>query len=127
VPFTTLRQIWYQSEQSFESFQILIGEVSLIICQGLHFIHDAAPAHFSLIALRYLNLKSPGRWIGRGGPVAWPPQSPGLNPLDFYLWGHFKSSPVDDVVTLRNEIVAGFQTICSMSGIWDCLWVAVRR
>ncbi|GFX77260.1 hypothetical protein TNCV_5063921 [Trichonephila clavipes] len=24
-----------------------------------------------------------GRWIGHGGPVAWPPSSPDLNPLDF--------------------------------------------
>jgi hypothetical protein len=27
------------------------------------------------------------RWIGRRGPTAWPPFSPDLNPLDFYLWG----------------------------------------
>ncbi|KAJ4429330.1 hypothetical protein ANN_26334 [Periplaneta americana] len=31
-----------------------------------------------------------GRWIGRGGPVAWPAQSPDLTPLDFFLWGCMK-------------------------------------
>jgi hypothetical protein len=29
--------------------------------------------------------------IGRGGPTAWPPRSPDLNSLDFYLWGHLKT------------------------------------
>ena len=30
------------------------------------------------------------RWIGRGGPAAWPPRSPDINPLDFFLWGYVK-------------------------------------
>jgi hypothetical protein len=34
---------------------------------------------------------------------------------------------VDDVETLQNQIVAGFQTICNMPGIWDRLLVAMRR
>jgi hypothetical protein len=33
----------------------------------------------------------PGYWIGRRGPVEWPPRSPDLIPLDFYLWGHLKA------------------------------------
>jgi hypothetical protein len=28
------------------------------------------------------------RFIGRGGPIAWPRRSPDLNPPDFYLCGH---------------------------------------
>jgi hypothetical protein len=34
---------------------------------------------------------------------------------------------VDDVETLRNRIVVGFQTIRNMPGIWDRLRVAMRR
>jgi len=26
-------------------------------------------------------------WIGQGGPMAWPPRSPDLIPMDFFLWG----------------------------------------
>jgi hypothetical protein len=37
------------------------------------------------------------------------------------------SSPVDDVETLRNRIVAGFQTIRNMPEILDRLRVAMRR
>jgi hypothetical protein len=68
-----------------------LADVPLIIHEELHLTHDGAPAHFSPIARRYLNRKFPGQWIGRGGPISWPPCSPDLNPLNFYLWGHLKS------------------------------------
>ena len=32
----------------------------------------------------------PGRWTGRRGSVDWPPRSPDLTPLDFFLWGVLK-------------------------------------
>jgi hypothetical protein len=31
------------------------------------------------------------RWIGRGGPIALPPRSLDLTPLDFFLWGYVKN------------------------------------
>jgi hypothetical protein len=31
------------------------------------------------------------RWIGRGGSITWPPRSPDLTPLDFFLWGYAKN------------------------------------
>jgi hypothetical protein len=82
-----------------------LADMPLIICRELYFMHDGAPAHFSLVAHRCLNRMFPGQWIGRGGPIAWPPCSPDLN-------------PVDDVGTLRDQIVADFETICNMPGIW---------
>jgi hypothetical protein len=84
-------------------------------------MHDGAPAYFSLVARRHLN-----RNFLVGGPIAWPPCS-----LDFYLWGNLNtlvySSPGDDVETLQNLIVASFETIRNMPGIWDHLWVTMRR
>jgi hypothetical protein len=32
----------------------------------------------------YLNTRFPGRWIGRAAPIAWPPRSPDLTPLDLF-------------------------------------------
>jgi hypothetical protein len=43
-----------------------------------------------LIILK-LNERFPGAWIGRGGPILWPPLSPNLSPLDFSLWGYIKN------------------------------------
>jgi hypothetical protein len=30
-------------------------------------------------------------WIARRCPMEWPPRSPDLTPLNFYLWGHLKA------------------------------------
>ena len=51
------------------------------------FMHDGAPAHFSTEVRDRLNNIYPLRGIGQGGPVAWPPISPDLKLLDFFLWG----------------------------------------
>ena len=49
----------------------------------IHFQQDSAP-HLYLGEVReYLNTRFPGRWIGRAAPIAWPPRSPDLTPLDF--------------------------------------------
>ncbi|KAJ8890799.1 hypothetical protein PR048_010308 [Dryococelus australis] len=49
-----------------------------------------------------------------------PPRSIDFNPLDFCLWVHLKvlvyATPVDDVNTLRNSIVAGCETIRNFPG-----------
>jgi len=43
--------------------------------------------------------------IGRGGPVLWPPRSPDLTPLDFYLWGTLKDKVYRTEVTSLEELV----------------------
>ncbi|KAJ4440477.1 hypothetical protein ANN_08618 [Periplaneta americana] len=68
----------------------VLEDTPLINRQHIHFLHDGAPVHFSRTARRYFDRRFPDRWIDRGGPIAWPPRSPDLNPLDFYLWGSFK-------------------------------------
>ncbi|KAJ4439237.1 hypothetical protein ANN_07357 [Periplaneta americana] len=52
-----------------------------------------------------------GRWIGRGEPTSWPPRSPDLTPLDFFLWGFLKDQvylpPLPaNLSELRNRITA---------------------
>lgn len=51
---------------------------------------DGAPPHYAREVRQHLNERFPNRWIGRGGAIAWPPRSPDLNPLDFFIWGYFK-------------------------------------
>jgi len=62
-----------------------------------------------------LNECFPNRWLGRGGPVAWPPKSPGLTPLDYYLWGHMKTlvyeTKVESRAALRDCIFAAAEHI----------------
>jgi Transposase. len=95
----------------------LMENVPLNLRQYMWYLHDGAPAHFSVHVREYLHMRFPNRWIGRGynAPIAWPPRSPDLNPVDFYLWGHAKSqvyaTPVDTEDQLRLRIVETFNLI----------------
>jgi hypothetical protein len=54
------------------------------------FQQDGATPHWALNVREFLNEKFPNRWIGRGGPIPWPPRSPDITPMDFFLWGYVK-------------------------------------
>ena len=47
-------------------------------------------------------------WIGRGGPTSWPPRSPDVTPLDFFLWGYVKTKvfteEIADIEELKTRI-----------------------
>ncbi|KAJ4451659.1 hypothetical protein ANN_03129 [Periplaneta americana] len=120
----------HQVRFSLNMWAGIIGD-RLINRQHIHFLHDGVPAHFSRTARRYLDRRFPDRWIGRGGPIAWPPRSPDLNPPDFYLWGHLKSlvysSPVSDLETLWNRIVACSEDIRNTPGVWDRVRRSMRH
>lgn len=62
---------------------LLLEDVPLLLRHQMWFMHDGAPAHFSILAREYLNGVYENKWIGRGGPQSWPPRSPDLNSLDF--------------------------------------------
>ncbi|KFM70764.1 hypothetical protein X975_05074, partial [Stegodyphus mimosarum] len=51
---------------------------------------DGAPPHWGTIVRSSLKDHFTGRLIGRGGPIPWPPRSPDITPLDFFLWGFVK-------------------------------------
>lgn len=72
--------------------------------RGLFFQHDGAPPHFYQQVRQYLDEQFPNRWIGRGGPHAWPPRSPDLTVLDYYLWGHMKQIVYSEEVNTREEL-----------------------
>ncbi|KAJ4442820.1 hypothetical protein ANN_04413 [Periplaneta americana] len=87
--------------------------------------------HFILDVCRHLNAIFPGRWIGQGGPISWPPRSPGLYPLYFYLWRHLKSvvysTPVNDVETVCLRIEQHCRTIRATPGAWEQVRTSMRR
>ncbi|KYN12438.1 hypothetical protein ALC57_15405, partial [Trachymyrmex cornetzi] len=62
-----------------------LENVPLAVRLNLWYQQDGAPAHYARIIRMFLNQRFPNRWIGRGGPVLWPPRSPDLNSLDFFL------------------------------------------
>ena len=84
----------------------LIRDVPEHIRDRMWFQHDGAPAHFSREVRVLLDAMYGQHWIGRGGPVAWPPRSPDLTSLDFFLWGHLKSLVYETPVMSREDLVA---------------------
>ncbi|KAJ4431825.1 hypothetical protein ANN_20430 [Periplaneta americana] len=71
---------------------------------------DGAPAHFTLPVRQWLDHHFPGRWIGRGGPIAWPARSPDLTPFDFFLWGCMIEKVYQTEIASREELVAKINT-----------------
>ncbi|KAJ4438848.1 hypothetical protein ANN_14801 [Periplaneta americana] len=103
----------------------------------IHFMYGKADGNAALARRlyqeRYPQRQCPDRktFVRRGGPITWPPRSPDLNPLDFYLWGHLKSlvysSPVPDLESLRNRIVACSEDIRNTPGVWDRVRRSMRH
>ena len=93
----------------------LFEDIPLMIRSQMYFQHDGAPPHYTLHVRDYLNESFPNRWLGRGGPIPWPPRSPDLTPLDYYLWGHMKilvyETKVDSRAALRDRIFAAAEHI----------------
>lgn len=71
--------------------------------------NDGCPAHYAVSVRNYLNNEYPDRWIGRLGPMLWPPRSPDLNPLDFFYWGCIKEKVYDKSVNTIEELRARIQ------------------
>ena len=62
-----------------------------------------------------LNETFSDRWIGRDGPISWPPRSPVITPLDFFLWVYVKDivyrTKVRDITDLKQRIFNVIATI----------------
>jgi hypothetical protein len=66
----------------------LLEPVPLEVRHEMWFQHNGAPAHFTNVVCEYLDEAFGNRRTARGGPITWPPRSPDLTPLDFFLMEH---------------------------------------
>ena len=81
----------------------------------LWFQQDGATPHTTRGVLAFLAGAFPGKVISKKGDVPWPPRSPDLSPLDFFLWGHLKDrvygQPVRSLRSLRERITQAIQQL----------------
>lgn len=93
----------------------LLENIPLNIRREMWFQHDGAPPHYSLLARQVLNDLYPNRCIGRGFRIWWPPRSPDLNPLDFFLWAYLKEyvyrQPVATIEELEDRLREAIATV----------------
>ena len=73
---------------------------------------DGAPAHSTADVRNLLDRHFPGRWMGRMGPVVWPPRSPDLSPNDFFLWGYLKTKIYTQQFNTVEELTQKIRTVC---------------
>jgi hypothetical protein len=94
---------------------VLLTDILLMVRSQMYFQNDGTPPHYTIRVREFLNEIFPNRWLGRGGPVARPPRSPDLTPLDYYLCGHMKTlvyeTKVDSRAALRRRIFAAAEQI----------------
>ena len=53
------------------------------------------------------------KWIGRGGPVAWPPRSPDLTSTDYFLWGFVKEGVMAVAPTMPDDMKERIRRACT--------------
>ena len=109
----------FPSLQTFTTRR-LPGHVGTLRCTSeecqrwIIFQQDGAPPHWGSHAHRFSDATFPNRWTGRDGPTPWPPRSPDITPLDFFLWRYVKdkvfSTPVPNITNLKARIT-DFDTI----------------
>jgi len=62
-----------------------------------------------------LNERFPDAWIGRGGPIPWPPRSPDLSPLGLFLWGYIENivyaEKIRNIQHLQDRITSTIETV----------------
>ena len=64
--------------------------------------------HFGNAVRGHLTATFGARWIGRGGPTAWPTRSPDLTCLDLFLWGYMKSVVYEIDIDSEEKLVARY-------------------
>ncbi|KFM71819.1 hypothetical protein X975_22357, partial [Stegodyphus mimosarum] len=85
---------------------------------------DGAPPHWGTIVHTSLNDHFIGRWIGREGRIPWPPRSPDITPLDFFILGFVKNNvyrrSVPNIDDLKARITTAVASVDAdmLAGTW---------
>lgn len=93
----------------------LLDNIPLAGLNTIYFQQDGAPAHNALMIRPFLENHFPNKWIGTNAPIRWPPRSPDLSVLDFFLWGYLKNKVYSrrhtNLEELREAITVAFQDL----------------
>ena len=62
---------------------------------------------------RWLDRHFSGHWFDCRGPMEWPPRSPDLTALNFYLWGHLKATVYRVKILNMDNLKERFRDACA--------------
>lgn len=108
-----LNQVNYLEFLTTRFEEYLNNAVAINQRRNVIFQHDGAPAHTANTVSRYLGQRFE-TWIGNNGPIRWPPRSPDLTVLDYFLWGYLKSLVYDKPPKPQNldELIEKIEISC---------------
>lgn len=102
-----------------------VENLPLFNLKNLWFQHDGAPAHKTSPVKQYLVKEFGNQILGYGGFQEWPPRSPDLTPLDFFLWGYLKqqvyATPPQQLQDLKRRITV------ACANVSRCMLQRVQR
>jgi hypothetical protein len=87
--------------QNFETDYL--DNLPLAVRRNLFYQHDGAPPHGSYLIDNFLQNVFDDRWIANNGPFLWPPRSPDLSVLDFFIWGTIKNRVYNTPITTMED------------------------
>lgn len=94
-------------------FQDAIEELPVLLRRNLYLQLDGSSVHNAIVVRNWLNQNFPLRWIGRNSPLMfWPPRSPDITPLDFYLWGLLKQKVYKSDIQNREDLCNKIRQAC---------------
>lgn len=67
--------------------------------------HDGAPPHNGHIVNNFLQATFDDRWIANNGPFQWPPRSPDMSVLDYFVWGAIKDEVYNLPLTTKENCI----------------------
>ena len=76
-------------------------------------MQDGATSHTTAVNLNFLLDKFRGRVISRRSEHFWPPYSPDLNPLDFFVWGYLEAQVKRIKLATMEELRAVVEDVAS--------------
>ena len=84
-PFVFDKNFTGNTYEAFLSNELpcLFEDIPLIKRSQMYFQHDGALPNYACSVKEFLNQSFPNHWLGCCGPVAWPPRSPELTPMDY--------------------------------------------
>ncbi|CAL1688642.1 unnamed protein product [Lasius platythorax] len=92
---------------------LLLEDIPLALRLIMWFQQDGAPPHYARPSRNALNILYPNRWIGRGSLTHWPPRSPDITPLDFFLWGFIKQKVFSTKPTTPDDMKERIRQACA--------------
>jgi hypothetical protein len=97
---------------------LLLEDISLQARLNKWLWHGSTPHHFGAQVTQYINRCCVNHWIGHGGLHNWPPHSPDLAPLDFYLLIHEGLGVERETADTKLTIMAHHGWCCSHTESW---------